>query len=138
MSRSGITRLDFGPCEQTFRLAFGELVELQEVTGKGPHRIQEDLISKDWAPKDITETLRIGLIGGGLEPIDALALVRRYCHEVADWLNNQNRAFIILSNALQSEEAPGKPPPHPAEGEKTSQADDGALPISTKAPQPQE
>ena len=138
MSRSGKTRLEFGPDEQDFRLAFGELVELQEATGKGPGRIQLDLAENKWAARDISEVLRIGLIGGGMDPMKALAMVRRYCHEIADWKNNQHRAFIILSNALQSEEKAGKPQPPEMAAKTKIQTDAGDLPSSTKAPQPQE
>lgn len=137
MSRSGKTRLEFGPGEQVFRLAFGELVELQETTGFGPGLIQENLAKNAWAARDISEVLRIGLIGGGMESTKALAMVRRYCHEVADWKNNQHRAFIILSNALQSEEKPGKPQAAKAAGETTLPMEDGDLQSSTTAPQPQ-
>lgn len=136
MSRSGKTLLEFGPDDQTFRLAFGELVELQEETGKGPGRIQEDLILKNWAAKDITAVLRIGLIGGGMDPTRALAMTRRYCHEVADWENNRHRAYIILSNALQSDEKPGKPQPPERADEPNSQTENGDLQNSTKAPPP--
>ena len=136
MSRSGKTRLEFGPDEQTFRLAFGELVELEEATRMGAGLVLERLEFNEATRNEISSVLRIGLIGGGMEPMKALAMVRRYCHEIADWVENQKRAANVLRGALQSEEKPGKPQP-PEMAEKThSPTDDGDLPSSTKAQPP--
>lgn len=64
--------------EHRFRLAIGQLRELQEKCGAGPLEILDRLATRRWHVDDVRETMRLGLIGGGLEPFKALALVRHY------------------------------------------------------------
>lgn len=78
MSRDASLTLAFGDAEHRFRLALGELRELQEKTKAGPMALLRRLQSGDWRVDDAREILRIGLVGGGLKPVEALALVTRY------------------------------------------------------------
>lgn len=82
MSRGGEIRLDWAGDEQVFRLAIGELRELQEKTNAGPAQLLRRMHDDSWRIDDVRETLRIGLIGGGMKPAAALALVRRYVDEL--------------------------------------------------------
>lgn len=81
--RHGAIELDFGGAERTFRLGLGEIEELEDKAGLGLFRIMDALSpqTRGVRVKVISETLRIGLIGGGMLPAEALALVRRYCDE---------------------------------------------------------
>lgn len=109
-NRNGRIELDFADGTYGFRLAIGELEELQEKTGVGPYALLRRLLSNDWRIEDVTHTLRLGLIGGGTKPIDALNLTRRYVEQRSDWVNNAMLAQAIVSAALVGapEEQPGK------------------------------
>lgn len=76
MSAFGDISFDWADGTYKFRLGLGEIRQLQEKTGLGPlalfHRIQTD----QWLVDDLRETLRLGLIGGGMRDLKALALVR--------------------------------------------------------------
>lgn len=84
---------------QDFRLAYGQLLELQEKTGVGPFTLYRRFMSEDWFVQDIFETCRIGLIGGGMKPKDAHVLCKRYVMDVPP-LDNLNLAKMILIAAL--------------------------------------
>lgn len=109
-NRNGVVSFEFGDGEHHFRLAFGELEELQEKTGVGPFVLLQRLINGEWRVGDVRETLRVGLIGAGMEPLAALALVRRYVDERSDWIDNAVRARRTVWAALVGapEELPGK------------------------------
>lgn len=57
------------------------LQELQEKTGSGPMAVFRRLVSGEWRIEDVTETLRLALIGGGTAPVQAAALVQRWVIE---------------------------------------------------------
>ena len=61
-----------------FRLAWGELEALQEACDAGCYVILNRLHDGTWRLKDISATIRLGLIGGGLTPAEALRLTRTY------------------------------------------------------------
>jgi hypothetical protein len=81
MSRDGSIDLDFADGTYHFRLAWGELSKLQEACNAGPYVVLDRLISGRWRVEDIGEVVRLGLIGGGLEPVKALKLVREYVQD---------------------------------------------------------
>lgn len=113
MSRDASVTLDFADGPHTFRLAWGDLVKLQEACDAGPWVIYQRLMFGQWRMQDISATIRLGLIGGGLEPARALALVRDYV-EARPPLESLPLAQGILGIALQGalDERPGE-----AEGE---------------------
>jgi hypothetical protein len=82
-SRHAAIELDFGDGTYTFRLAIDGIEEIEEKRDTSLYTIAARLSPELRSPrlKDISETLRIGLIGGGMKPVDALALVRRYVDE---------------------------------------------------------
>lgn len=75
MTRNGSVTTFWADGEYTFRLAIGQLRELQEKTGVGPYKLYERLIRGEWRADDVREAIRLGLIGGGLKPADAHKLV---------------------------------------------------------------
>lgn len=77
--KTGTLTLTWGDGEHTFRLPIGQLEEHGEKLGRGPLAVLRRLDSGDWEPREIFETIRLGLIGGGMAPTDALTLARRYC-----------------------------------------------------------
>lgn len=58
-------------------LRIGELIELSEVRDSGPPMILARLSEGAWFPQDIIETIRLGLIGGGMHPQQAKKLTER-------------------------------------------------------------
>ncbi|ACA20247.1 hypothetical protein M446_5967 [Methylobacterium sp. 4-46] len=75
MSRDGHVDLALGGAVRRFRLAIGDLEALQEATGLGPadllHRLRT---GRPYRFRDVAETLRVALVGGGLGVGEAHAL----------------------------------------------------------------
>lgn len=111
MSRDGRLELDWADGRYGFRLAWGELIKLQEACDTGPFVIYGRLQDGSWRVEDISHVIRLGLIGGGLEPGKALTLVRSYV-ESRPPLENRTLAIGVLSAALMGapDEKPGKAP----------------------------
>ncbi|WP_454684885.1 gene transfer agent family protein [Ancylobacter moscoviensis] len=91
--------LDWADGTYAFRLAIGQLAELQEKTNAGPLVLFERLRTGTWRVEDITNTVRLGLIGGGMAPADALKKVRTYVEE-RPWTENVPVAMMIVMAAL--------------------------------------
>lgn len=101
MNRDAKFRAPFGGAEQTFRLAIGELRELQECCKAGPFEIFRRMLTGTWLVDDIRETIRIGLIGGGMDAKSALGLTVRYVDELTgEWEANRSIACQVLECAL--------------------------------------
>jgi len=136
-NRNGEIELDFGDGTYPFRLGWGELQKLQEACDAGPFVILERICDKSFKIGDIRETLRLGLIGGGMEPVRALKLVREYVEE-RPLLENLMRAQAVLGMALigAPEEETGKKPQAAAGKSKTASRRSGVvksdLPTSTR------
>ncbi|MDQ0558308.1 hypothetical protein QO004_000081 [Rhizobium mesoamericanum] len=137
--RDARIELDWADGTYSFRLAWGQLVELQEKCDAGPYVILDRLRTHQWRVEDISNVIRIGLIGGGLEPAKALILTRRYVEERPP-LENVAYAVGILTAGLMG--APDEPPgeeeaPSPSEIASTiSQTESSDLAQSTE-PEPQ-
>ncbi len=61
--------------ERLFRLAFGDVLDLEQACESGIGPIYARLISGQFKLGDIWHTLRLGLIGGGMEALRAKALL---------------------------------------------------------------
>lgn len=133
-SRDATIRLDFGDDEHAFRLRIGELRELQELCDAGPPLVLTRLASHAYKVEDVRETLRLGLIGGGMVTTDAVRLVRRYCDELPAWGENAKLAYMILGAALFGPEDEPLGKPVAASGRKTKKTA-SASPRSTEAGQ---
>jgi hypothetical protein len=109
MSRDASVTLAWADGEYTFRFGWGQLIELQEQCDAGPFVILDRLTRGTWKVGDISHTIRLGLIGGGTAPSDALKLTQRYV-ESRPPLENVMLARGILGVALQgaSDEVPGE------------------------------
>lgn len=62
--------------EHPFRLALGEFEGLQQKTDCGPEYLLLKLRSGQWSASELFETLRFGLIGGGMDQGAAMKAVR--------------------------------------------------------------
>lgn len=99
MSADGSTEFDWADGTYKFRLGLGQIRELQEKTKVGPRRLFVRIQSGDWLIDDLRETIRLGLIGGGMEPVKALELVRAY-FDKRPKLENVEPALRILGAFL--------------------------------------
>ena len=101
MSANGSITFDWADGEHTFRLAIGHLRELQDKTSAGPMQILQRLSDSSWRVDDIRETLRLGLIGGGMTPMDALILTKRYVDDYGhNLIENAKAAQNVIFAAL--------------------------------------
>jgi hypothetical protein len=109
MSRHGDVTLDWGDGRYKFRLGYGEMLELQEICDAGPAVIAHRLRNDTYRVQDYRETLRIGLIGGGVEQGKALRLIKRFVDNQPP-AENLLHAWIVLNAFLigVSEEEVGK------------------------------
>lgn len=104
--RDARVTFDWADGTHTFRLAWGQLAELQEKCDAGPYVVLQRLHSGAWRVEDITNVIRLGLIGGGMEASPALKLARHYVEERPP-MENLIPAQVILSAALMG--APDEP-----------------------------
>lgn len=106
MSRSAEITLDWADGTYVFAMKWGQLIELQEKSDCGPYVILSRLIDHSWRVEDVSNVIRLGLIGGGMEPVVALKKVRAYV-ENRPPLENVLTAQAILSAGLVG--APDEP-----------------------------
>jgi len=99
MSADGSTTRQWGEAERTFRLRIGELRKLEASRNSGSLQILDRLADGSWRVDDITETLRLALIGGGVPEQLAFGLVAKYVSPT-NYLGNVIAARQVLSNAL--------------------------------------
>lgn len=103
---ASIGPLSWADGKYTFKLGWGELSLLQEATDCGPLFLLERLAGRHWRVGDISNTIRLGLIGGGTEPGRALKLVEDYVQSRPP-LENAQLAYAILGAGVQG--APDEP-----------------------------
>lgn len=113
MSRDGSITLPWADGDHTFKLAWGELVLLQEATDTGAFVLLDRLSSRQCKIEEISHVMRLALIGGGKSPEEALKLVRSYV-ESRPPAENLMFARGVLATACYGagDESPGE-----AEGE---------------------
>lgn len=103
MDGSGRVKIHWGDGEHMFRLPYRQLQELQDKTGVGPEELANRIAKGTWKVDEIRETIRLGLIGGGMEPMKALTLTIRYVDN-RPWLENKQPAYLILLAILAQPE----------------------------------
>jgi len=106
MSRDASILLTWGDGDFKFRLGWGELEELQEKTDAGPYVVLQRLHSGNWRVQDISSTIRLALVGGGMKPEDAIKKVRFYVEQRPP-MENIPVAVAVLSAGLLG--APDEP-----------------------------
>lgn len=79
MSANGTRTIIWSGGEDVFCLAkVGLILDLEEKCGAGIAAIMGRLGDGSWRLNDIRETIRLGLIGGGMDPVKAMAAVRNH------------------------------------------------------------
>lgn len=108
MSRCSI-EMDWADGTYSFCLPLAQLEELQSQCEAGPLVIARRLESGEWTHRDIYHPIRLGLIGGGMAPVEALRKTKAYVLE-RPWLENAPLAIAIMQVTLvgKPEEPVGK------------------------------
>lgn len=97
---NGKIELAWGDGDHAFNIAkIGIVLELEEKCGVGVYEIFQRIREMRWKFSDIRETVRLGLIGGGKTPVEALVLTKRYVDE-RPWEENVHVALAILMAAI--------------------------------------
>lgn len=78
-----------------FRLPVSRLIELEQKCAASFTTVHRRLVSGSPTITDIYETIRLGLIGGGLDPVAALTLVKRYVDDAPKVPNMITAAEIM-------------------------------------------
>lgn len=100
MVPNGKIELIWGDGEHTFNLAkIAQALELEEKCGVGVREILERLCNDRWHLNDVRETIRLAMIGGGMEAPKAALLVKRYFDE-RPWQESVQTAQLILIAAI--------------------------------------
>jgi len=100
MAVNGSVTFEWGDAEYVFCVAKIKLaLELEEKCSSGVAEVFDRLRNDKWRINDVRETLRLGLIGGGLEPVAALKLVTRYCDD-RPWIESVQPALLVLMAAM--------------------------------------
>jgi len=118
MAVNGKITLAWADGEHDFNIAkIGQIFELQDKCGCGLMEIFNRLREGRWRFEDIRETIRLGLIGGGKTPAQALVLTKRYVDE-RPLAENTQAAMAILMAAIVG-------PPEEEQPAKKAEADRG-------------
>lgn len=128
MSFDGSVELVFGGDARRFRLGIAELLALQDKRSSGPLEIVTRLQFGSWRVEDIQETIRIGLVGAGVDAKAARALVDEHVRE-GRITANVLIAQAILMNALAGD--PEEPVGKDVATAETPGANASPLPPST-------
>jgi hypothetical protein len=79
MSINGTVVLNFAGADRAFNLAvISVALEHQDLCDAGPNQVLNRLLAGTWRIQDLRETIRLGLVGGGMKANEALVLVRRH------------------------------------------------------------
>lgn len=134
MNYKGEVTAPWGDGEHLFKLSVAGLLELEEKT-KSPFAVVFSRVSGGgYGVADISETIRLGLIGGGKTPIEAKTLVDRYLLPLSE---SAPVARLILLGVMFGFEAspPGKAEAAPmATAKETPNTSASLPPISSETP----
>lgn len=108
--------------EHPFKLNIGELRALQSATGVGPLFLLGRIMGSQWFVDDIWETIRLGLIGGGMKEDEASRLVRRvFTDDTTALYRSMLVATRILRDAVMGE------PDDPVGGDGSGETEAGSV-----------
>jgi hypothetical protein len=114
--RHGEVVLAWGDGEHAFRLDLAGIEELEEKTGRSVFDLgrRASPERRDLRLVEMREIIRLGLIGGGAKPVDALALVKRHLDERPLDESRDTAYAVVLAGLLRvhgdrTEAAEGKP-----------------------------
>lgn len=122
MNRHGAIDLDWADGTFTFRLGLSEIEELERKRDLSVFEIARRLApeTRQARSTDIIETIRLGLIGGGMAPVDALVKVRKYVDERPLDENRDTAYAIILAGLMRVHSNEMEKPSGEADAPETS------------------
>lgn len=136
---NGEVTLTWGDGEHTFNVAKLRCVlELEEKCDCGFAEIYTRLAAGRWKFNDIRETLRLGLIGGGMPPDKALSLINRYVDD-EPFASNVLPAQAVIMAALvgvKDDNLEKKAEAERAQAERSTETVDSSAPSSTVSEPP--
>ncbi|AGT10543.1 hypothetical protein JCM7686_2003 [Paracoccus aminophilus JCM 7686] len=123
--------------EHAFRLPLAQLELLQQKTEAGPEFLLNRINLGQWAATDLFETVRAGLIGGGLSAVEAQARVVA-AFERHPLIEFKVPAQAILGHALYGppDDPVGEPGPVTPTPENSEKTDSGSSAPSTASQPP--
>lgn len=86
--------------EHLFTLKFGQIEALQDATDMGLEALANRFVSGDWKQSDLLETVRQGLLGGGLDAKKASNLSFGLAERGMGLLHFKAPALDAINNAL--------------------------------------
>ena len=110
MSRDGSAILPIGGKDVTVKLAIGEWMKLQEACDAGPQVIVDRLYTEKWKIAEVCEVIRLGLEGGGMNPVEAMHFMKKTVDSqplVSSLILAQK--ILQVAYAGVPDEPPGKP-----------------------------
>lgn len=124
----------FGWADKVYKFALpvDQILELQELTDRGPYELLLRFREGRWRVQDIRHTIRLGLIGGGeISPGQALTLVSRYV-DARPYAENVPACLLIMTAATVGvpDDTPPKSKGARRRGGRTSQTASSAPPSS--------
>ncbi len=132
MNRHAAIELAWADGDFTFRLGLSEIEELERKRDLGIFQIATRLAPevRQARSTDIIEVIRLGLIGGGMKPVDALAKVRKYVDERPLDENRDTAYAIALAGLMRVHSGEPEQPSGEADAAETSAS---TSPHSTEA-----
>lgn len=114
--------LNWAGGENAFALRIGELQALQDITREGPgaslHRLYESLqgnpMTGSWKIADVVDVVRLGLIGAGVERMEAAKMVREAIDRQGITALVTTACEILLNALEEKDPNAGKPTAEPA------------------------
>lgn len=118
------------PCR--FQLRLGEMAELERLCGAGIGAIFMRLGAHQFSHRDVWDTIRLGLEGGGMSGLAASALVLRYQDEpLMDYLPLAGRIVAAAVNGVPRES--GVPQASGAAGNAAAEGEGTAAPATSRS-----
>lgn len=135
MPANGQVEINWADGSHTFNIAkIKSVLELEDKCEAGVSEVFQRISDGKWKINDVRETIRLGLIGGGMMPDAALKLVQRYVDD-RPWAESVPVAMVVLMAAMVG--VPGDPLEKKQETERTKEdrstatMDDMSAPSST-------
>ena len=112
------------PCR--FQLRLGEIAELERLCGAGIGAIFMRLGTHQFSHRDVWDTIRLGLEGGGLSGVAASALVLRYQDEPL-------MEYLPLAGRIVAAAVNGVPKAADAAGNAATEGEETADPATSRS-----
>lgn len=122
----------FGDGDHLFRLRLKQIAELQEKCKAGIGTIYRRVLTGEYYIEDVTETVRLGLVGGGMDATKARTLMERYFDDLPvemKWMTAQ----AVLGACVVGYSPPGD---EPGKAETAENKTDGSTSPSQSETEP--